>query len=341
MPLEKTFMSVELYGIGNALVDQEYSIQDDFLIKTGLTKGTMQLAEQDAQFKLTTALNAHTSSAGQVSGGSGANSIYAFSALGGQAFYACRVGNDDLGKFYLKDLAAGNVKVSPISEGHGKTGTCLVLVTPDGERTMHTFLGITTDLSIAQVDLTPLKDAQYLYIEGYLATSQTARDAVRSARVHALKESPSTKIAISLSDPAMVQYAREGLLDLIDAGVDILFCNEQEALMFTDQKTVTDAIVALEKLSKLVVVTLGAQGAMIGSKGECIAVPPQVAPQVVDTNGAGDAFAGAFLFGLSRGFTLDQCGVLATAVSSTLVGQFGARLRHEQYAAILEKILKS
>ncbi len=333
-------MSVELYGIGNALVDQEYAIQDDFLTKTGLTKGTMQLAEQETQFQLTAALNAHTSSAGQVSGGSGANSIYAFSALGGQAFYACRVGNDDLGKFYLSDLAAGNVKVSPISEGHGTTGTCIVLVTPDGERTMHTFLGITTDLSIDQVDLLPLENAQYLYIEGYLATSQTARDAVRSARLHAHLKNSSTKIAISLSDPAMVQYAREGLVDLIGEGVDILFCNEQEALMFTNEKTVEDAIVALEKLSKLVIVTLGAKGAMIGFQNARIAVPPQFAPQVLDTNGAGDAFAGSFLFGLSRDFTLAQCGSLATAVSSTLVGQFGARLRREQYAAILEKMLK-
>jgi sugar/nucleoside kinase (ribokinase family) len=325
-------MSVELYGIGNALVDQEYSIQDDFLTKTGLTKGTMQLADQDAQFKLINALNAYTSSAGQVSGGSGANTIYAFSALGGQAFYACRVGNDDLGKFYLNDLAAGAVHVSPISEGTGTTGTCLVLVTPDGERTMHTFLGITTDLSIDQVDLAPLQNAQYLYIEGYLATSQTARDAVRTARAHALQTNPSTKIAISLSDPAM---------DLIGEGVDILFCNEQEAKMFTNQETVEGAIVALKQISALVVVTLGAEGAMIGFENVQIAVPPQLAPQVLDTNGAGDAFAGAFLFGLSRGFTLGDSGFLATAISSTLVGQFGARLRREQYAEILEKVLKN
>ncbi|MDE2419770.1 MAG: adenosine kinase [Gammaproteobacteria bacterium] len=334
-------MSVELYGIGNALVDQEYSIQDDFLTKTGLTKGTMQLADQDAQFKLTSALNTYTSRVDQVSGGSGANSIYAFSALGGAAFYACRVGNDDLGKFYLKDLASAAVQVSPISEGHGTTGTCLVLVTPDGERTMHTFLGITTDLSIDQVDLSPLQHAEYLYIEGYLATSQTARDAVRSARVHARSVNPSTKIAISLSDPAMVQYEREGLVDLIGDGVDILFCNEHEALMFTGEETVEGAIIALRKLSQLVVVTLGANGAMIGHEDAQIAVPPQVAPQVVDTNGAGDAFAGSFLFGLSRGFTLGDCGFLATAISSTLVGQFGARLRREQYAEILENMLKN
>jgi sugar/nucleoside kinase (ribokinase family) len=334
-------MSVELYGIGNALVDQEYSIQDDFLTKTGLTKGTMQLADQDAQFKLTAALNAYTSSAGQVSGGSGANSIYAFSALGGQAFYACRVGNDDLGKFYLKDLTSAAVQVSTISEGTGTTGTCLVLVTPDGERTMHTFLGITTDLSIDQVNLEALQNAQYLYIEGYLATSKTARDAVRIARAHAKQVNPSTKIAISLSDPAMVQYAREGLVDLIGDGVDILFCNENEALMFTNEETVEAAIIALEKLSQLVVVTRGAEGAVIGFENVQIAVPPQLVPQVLDTNGAGDAFAGAFLFGLSRGFTLGDCGFLATAISSTLVGQFGARLRREQYAEILSKMLKN
>ncbi|WP_410211098.1 adenosine kinase [Aquirhabdus sp.] len=330
-------MSVELYGIGNALVDQEYAIQDDFLSSTGLTKGTMQLAESDAQYALISALNNHTTSAGQVSGGSGANSIYAFSALGGQAFYACRVGNDDLGQFYLKDLAAANVHVSPISEGTGTTGTCLVLITPDGERTMHTHLGITTDLSIDQVDLKPLQSAQYLYIEGYLATSQTAREAVRHARAQARAQK--TKIAISLSDPAMVQYAREGLVDLIDDGVDILFCNELEAQMFTGEAVLEQALSVLLTHSKLVVITRGAEGALIGYDDVIIPVPPQVAPQVLDTNGAGDAFSGSFLFGLSRGFTLSDCGFLATAISSTLVGQFGARLRREQYAEILDKTI--
>ena len=332
-------MAVELYGIGNALVDQEYAIQDDFLGQTGLTKGTMQLADHAAQSALTSALNRYTTSAGQVSGGSGANTIYAFSALGGQAFYACRVGNDDLGQFYLKDLALGGVKVSPISEGHGTTGTCLVLVTPDGERTMHTFLGITTDLSIDQVDTAPLASAQYLYIEGYLATSQTARDAVRQVRAQVAASQPETKIAISLSDPAMVQYARDGLVDLIGSGVDILFCNQQEALMFTGETELAAAVVALQQLSGLVVVTRGAEGAIIGQGDVILPVAPHIVPQVLDSNGAGDAFAGAFLFGLSRGFTLSDCGYLASAVSATLVGQFGARLRHGQYGEILVKMM--
>ncbi len=332
-------MAIELYGIGNALVDQEYAIQDDFLGQTGLTKGTMQLADHAAQSALTTALNQYTTSAGQVSGGSGANTIYAFSALGGQAFYACRVGNDALGQFYLKDLAAAGVQVAPRSEGHGTTGTCLVLVTPDGERTMHTFLGITTDLSIDQVDLGPLSSAKYLYIEGYLATSQTARDAVRAARAQVVALQPETKIAISLSDPAMVQYAREGLVDLIGAGVDILFCNQQEALMFTGAATLEAAVQALQQHSPLVVVTRGGDGAVIGDGAVLLPVAPHSVAQVLDSNGAGDAFAGAFLFGLSRGFTLSDCGYLASAVSSTLVGQFGARLRHAQYGEILTKMM--
>jgi sugar/nucleoside kinase (ribokinase family) len=332
-------MSVELYGIGNALVDQEYAIQDDFLGQTGLSKGTMQLADQAAQTALTTALNAYTTSAGQVSGGSGANSIYAFSALGGLAFYACRVGNDELGQFYLKDLAAGGVQVSPLSEGQGTTGTCLVLVTPDGERTMQTFLGITTDLSIDQVDINPISGAQYLYVEGYLATSLTARDAVRTVRASLAAQQPQTKIAISFSDPAMVQYARDGLVDLIGTGVDILFCNQQEALLFTGAETVEAAIVALQQHSPLVVVTLGAEGAVIGQGDLILPVAPHVSAQVLDSNGAGDAFAGAFLYGLSRGFTLSDCGYLASAVSSTVVGQFGARLRHAQYGEILSKML--
>jgi len=333
-------MSITLYGIGNALVDQEYPIDDDFLTKTGLTKGTMQLTDADTQRAMIASLGEHTQSAGQVSGGSGANTIYAFSALGGKAFYACHVGNDDLGQFYLDDLSAGGVHVSAQSAGLGQTGTCLVMITPDGERTMMTHLGITTDLSVDHIDLSPLANAQFLYIEGYLATSQTARDAVRHARAQINADTQNTtKTAISLSDPAMVQYAKDGLLDLIGEGVDILFCNEQEALMFTAAPDVKAAVRALQEFSPLVIVTRGSEGALVAYQEEVhIAIKAHPVAQVIDTNGAGDAFSGAFLYGLSQGFTLGKSGDLAAAVSATLVGQFGARLRREQYGEILTTI---
>ena len=327
-------MSVDLYVIGNALVDLEYSVDDQFLQQHQLQKGTMQLAEQATQQLLLKSLSSHHAQE-QASGGSAANSTVAYTSMGGNAFYACRVGNDDFGQFYLNGLSTANVQTSTSSSSDGETGTCVVLVTPDGERTMQTFLGITAELSEQQVDFEPLKNAKYLYIEGYLATSPTARQAVKQARE--IAKANGTQIAITLSDPAMVQYARDGLNDLIDDGVDVLFCNEHEARMYTETEQLEDTLAALLKLSKTVIITRSADGAIIvtqtGEKIQVEAVPCNA----IDTLGAGDAFAGAYLYGMSRGFDLAACGKLAAATASKVVSQYGPRLTVADYQAILQQ----
>jgi sugar/nucleoside kinase (ribokinase family) len=331
-------MSLDLYAIGNALVDREYPVDDALLVRCDLQKGTMQLAESAQQEGLISLLNQHTTANGQVSGGSAANTAFAVAALGASAFYACRVGDDDAGSFYLADLASAGVQTSPISQEVGQTGSCVVLVTPDGERTMQTHLGITAALSPAQVDLEPLQNARFLYIEGYLATSDSARAAVTVVRE--LARAQGSKIAISLSDPAMVQYAKHGLLEMLEGGVDILFCNEMEALLFTEQTDLNAAIAQLQTYSPLVVVTLGAKGAVIGEPNGIIQpIPPQTVTQVLDTNGAGDGFAGGFLYGMSQNFTLVDCGYLATAVASAVVEQYGPRLPRQRYAQILHQMV--
>ncbi|XID74048.1 adenosine kinase [Alkanindiges sp. WGS2144] len=328
-------MSVDLYVIGNALVDLEYSVDDHFLLAHQLQKGTMQLAEQATQQQLLANLNQHYHAQEQASGGSAANSTVAFAAMGGSAFYACRVGNDEFGQFYLDGLSSARVQVSTSSSSEGETGTCVVLVTPDGERTMQTYLGITAELSGQQVNFEPLSAARYLYIEGYLATSTTARNAVKQARK--IARTHQIQIAITLSDPAMVQYAREGLDDLIDDGVDVLFCNEHEARMYTCTETLNDTLKALLKISKTVIVTRSAQGAIIATQaGEQIDIAA-VPCKAIDTLGAGDAFAGAFLYGLNEGYHLEQCGKLAAATASTVVSQYGPRLSVEQYQSILQQ----
>lgn len=330
-------MALDLYAIGNALVDREYSVDEALLADCNLRKGTMQLADATQQHALMTTLNDYTAPTGQVSGGSAANTAFAFAALGGSAFYACRVGNDDAGDFYLADLSSAGVQTSALSQELGQTGTCLVMVTPDGERTMHTHLGITADLSPDQVDLAPLKDAQYLYIEGYLSTSDSARQAV--AVVRELARQQGSKIALSLSDPAMVQYAYDGLLDLIGTGVDVLFCNEMEALLFSKTEQLDDALKVLHQHAPLVVVTLGANGALISQAEDDgwarTPVVPHVVAAVLDTNGAGDNFAGGFLFGLSQAMNLTDCGFLASALGAAVVGQYGPRLPRLRYAEIL------
>lgn len=333
-------MTLDVYAIGNALVDREFSVGEDFLQACKLQKGTMHLADLAAQNQLFELLMQGNTVSTEASGGSAGNTAYAVAALGGSAFYACRVGNDAMGDFYLADMQRAGVQISERSRSLGQTGTCLVLVTADAERTMHTHLGISAELSSEQVDAARLHDSQYLYIEGYLASSPTARAAVAELRTQA--RAAGCKLALSLSDPAMVQYCREGLMDLLGDGVDVLFCNLQEALLFAETSDLDQAVDRLRALSQLVVVTLGSAGALIvRADGLRQPVPPQQVPEVIDTNGAGDGFAGGFLFGLSQQFTLSDCGHLGTAVASAIIQQYGPRLPRDHYRQLLAQMIQS
>ncbi len=329
--------TVDLFAIGNALIDQEFKVSDDFLAEQNLQKGTMQLADGDTQAQLYNNLQASQNYKGQASGGSAANTTVAFSALGSSAFYACRVGNDDLGKIYLDGLNEAGIQTSKKSISEGVTGTCMVLVSEDSERTMHTYLGITAELSDVQMDFEPLKTANWLYIEGYLSTSDSARLAVKKARQIARENN--VKIALTLSDPAMVQYARQGLNELIDDGVDLIFCNEQEAMMYTETNSVDAALEKLKLLSNEVVITLSEKGALVSNQDSHFHVQGRKVT-AVDANGAGDAFAGAFLFALNTGENLQTAAQLAILVSSEVVSQFGPRLDVTEYANLLETFKK-
>ncbi|QIO05796.1 adenosine kinase [Acinetobacter shaoyimingii] len=324
--------TVDLFAIGNALIDQEFKVSDDFLTLQNLQKGTMQLTDGETQSQLFSKLKETQIYKGQASGGSAANTTVAFSALGGKAFYGCRVGNDDLGALYLQGLNDAGIQTSTQSISQGVTGTCMVLVSPDSERTMHTYLGITAELSNTEIDFSSLQTAQWLYIEGYLSTSDTARQAVKQARQ--IARDNDVKIALTLSDPAMVQYARAGLDEMLDDGVDLLFCNEQEALMYTQTDSIEDALDKLKSLSKTIVITLSANGALIAHHDEIFTVPGRRVV-AVDTNGAGDAFAGAFLYALNAGKDLQTAAKLAILISSEVVSKFGPRLENTEYATLL------
>lgn len=328
-------MHFDLFAIGNALVDQEFKIQDEFLAKHQLQKGTMLLADAEQQAHLYADLRGSQDYQGMTSGGSAANTCVAYSALGGASFYACRVGIGEMGQAYLRGLGHANVHTSALSVAdEGITGSCLVMVSPDAERTMQTYLGVSADLSVGQVDYEILKKTKWLYIEGYLSTSPSARHAVVQARQVAREHG--VKIALTLSDPAMVEYARSGLDELVGDGVDLIFCNQHEAMMYTRTQTVEDAFAALLKLSQTVVITLSEQGAMIGTADYRVQVAGR-AVQAVDANGAGDAFAGAFLYALQQGETLETAGQLAVLVSSEVVAHYGARLDVAQYQALKQQ----
>ncbi|NNM51810.1 MAG: adenosine kinase [Pseudomonadales bacterium] len=329
----------DVYALGNALVDREYRVSDAFLVEHGIQKGMMTLINETQRHQLLQALDHEFGCIKQASGGSAANSIIAVAALGGRSFYACRIAADAHGDFYAADLQAAGV-CSNLNQQRpeGHTGTCLVMVTEDAERTMHTHLGITADVSEEDVVVDALQAAQWLYIEGYLAPSDSARQAVIHARK--LARESGVKIALTCSDPSMVTYFREALLSMIGDGVDLIFCNQEEALGLSGCSDLESALQQLSHHSQEIVITRGSEGALVYHQGQIVNIPAfVVAP--VDTNGAGDMFAGCYLFGRCQGMPPLEAGLLASRASSEVVCQFGPRLPLQRYTELLEEHRKS
>lgn len=320
-----------IYGLGNALVDFEVETTAEELASLEIEKGVMTLIEEDRQTHLTEAfLGKHHSRA---CGGSAANTIIGAQSLGSQCFYSCKVAQDETGEFYRDDLLRHGVHSNLSNETleSGKTGKCLVMITPDADRTMNTFLGITGDIDYQQVDEGALKSSQYLYVEGYLAGSPIAQNAAVKAMQFA--RSNNVKTAFSLSDPNMVRFCRDGLEQIIGDGVDILFCNKDEATMYTHLEDTEKAADALRKIAKTVVITLGADGAIVVSENELVKISGNQV-EAVDTNGAGDLFAGSFLHALCQGNGLLEAGQLASYASAQLVTQYGPRLNDDKLSLV-------
>lgn len=323
----------QLYGIGAALVDTEIKVDDAFLQQCGIEKGLMTLVDEARQNELLGFLESHLVAANCASGGSAANSVITFSALGGEAYYSCKVANDELGNFYLNDLAlAGVDTVEEKSRGdNGITGKCLVMITEDAERTMNTYLGISETLGEENLNLDALKNSHWLYIEGYLVTSNTGRAAAIKAREYAQQHG--VKVALTLSDPGMVQFFKDGLQQMIGAKVDLIFCNEHEAMQWAQSENIDDTIQALKTIAHRFVITQGDKGAILFD-GEQLLSVDAVKVNAVDANGAGDAFAGAFLYGINNGLSWLDSGKLAARTAANVVSQYGPRLSKDEYLAL-------
>ncbi len=320
----------DIYGLGNALVDMEFEISDQFLNDNKIDKGVMTLVDENQQHELIEQLDAFEGN--KASGGSAANTLIAVSSMGGSSYYSCKVADDDLGHFYLNDLKAAGVDCNMDGKHKGGiTGKCLVMVTPDAERTMHTFLGVSSELSPYEVSEEAIRNASFCYLEGYLTTSVTGKAANIEARN--LAEKHNIKTALTFSDPFVVEHFRDGFTDTIGNGIDLLFCNEAEALSYTQKETVEDAINVIKTFSKTFAITLGAKGAVVYDGSEQISIDAHPVT-AVDTNGAGDLFAGAFMYGLTKGMSFQQAGNLASKASSQIVSQFGPRLKLEQYQSL-------
>jgi sugar/nucleoside kinase (ribokinase family) len=267
------------------------------------------------------------------SGGSAANSMIAVRQFGGTSFYSCKVAGDDLGHFYMKDLLEGGVDTNHHTEKEpGHTGRCVVLVTPDSDRTLCTFLGISGGLSTKELVEDALRDSAWFYMEGYLVTSHTARRACVAGK--RIAEAAGVKTAISLSDPNMVRFFKPGLLEMIGSGVDLLFANEDEAKGMADTTDLNGAVAYLKTLSREFIITRGSKGALVWDGQTLMDIAP-VRVEAVDTVGAGDMFAGAFLYGLSQGWNHQRAGTLASAASAKLVTRLGPRMAAAETRAVL------
>lgn len=322
-----------IYGIGAALVDTEITVSDHDLTAMAIAKGVMTLVDEPRQAELMTYLAEHLVASQRASGGSAANTVIAAAHFGCTNFYSCKVADDDNGQFYLADIKAAGVDYSQPTDAlpQGITGKCLVMITPDAERTMNTFLGISETVSVAELNPAAIAAADYVYIEGYLVTSTTGRAA--AIELHRQAKANNTRIALSLSDPAMVQFFREGLVEMLGSGVDLLFCNRDEAMGFTQTHSLIAAFEALKKISATFAITCGSDGAVIYDGERLINIAPHPVT-AVDTNGAGDMFAGAFLYAITNGFSYEQAGNFASLAAAKVVSQFGPRLHIEQYAEL-------
>lgn len=327
----------DVYGIGNALVDTEFEVEDTFFKQHNVEKGLMTLVDDSRQEYLIGLINSERVK--KQSGGSAANTVIAVNQFGGSSYYSCKVANDDYGHFYMNDLKASGIHTN--LNGHelpeGNTGKCLVMVTPDADRTMNTFLGISSSLDASVLTEEALAESKFLYLEGYLVTSEQGVEAMLQAKAMAEKHGVMT--SITLSDPSIVEFFIDSFKKVIGDGVDLLFCNEDEALKYTETNDLLEAREKMKYIAKRFAITLGKNGVMIFD-GDTFIDIESFPVQAIDTNGAGDMFAGAFLYAITHGHSYAQAGKIASLAASKVVSKFGPRLNAGHAREIMEHISK-
>ncbi len=324
-----------MYGIGNAIVDIVTEVDNDFFEANNIEKGVMTLVDERRQLDLMKAIDMKKSR--MSGGGSAGNTVVALSQFGGKAYYSFVVAHDELGKFFLEDLRRNgvdtNVKFETCPSGH--TGRCLVMTTPDAHRTMNTFLGVSSFMAPEYLDEQAIVESRYVYLEGYLVASPKGLDAMKETK--RIAERNKIDVALTFSDPSMVKYFSAQMNEIVGASVDLLFCNEEEAMIFTGTDSIAAARVKLREVAKRFVITLGANGALIYDGDTFVSIEPY-SVRAVDTNGAGDMFSGAFLYGITHDHSFAEAGKLASLASSRVVAQFGPRLTPDQVTKVLKDL---
>jgi sugar/nucleoside kinase (ribokinase family) len=312
--------TIDVVGIGNAIVDVLAQADDSFIRQEQLAKGTMALIDEArAQ-----ALYGKMAAGIEASGGSAANTIAGIASLGGKAAYIGKVADDLLGKVFAHDLRATGVRydTTPLTGGPA-TARCLILVTPDAQRTMNTFLGASVEFQPGDIDRDLVASAQVTYLEGYLFDRPSAKEAFRQAGE--IAHQAGRKVSLTLSDPFCVDRHRADFRELIRGHVDILFANEAEICSLYETKDFEQAAAAVKGEAEVAVLTRSEKGAIVVTAKERVAVPAAPVAKVVDTTGAGDLFASGFLYGFTRGRDMAHCARLGALCAAEIISHFGAR----------------
>lgn len=310
----------DVVGIGSAIVDIIARCDEDFITGQGLQKGVMRLidaAEADR-------LYGEMGQAVEISGGTVPNTCAGLASFGGKAAFIGKIARDQLGEVFAHDIRAVGVafETEPVSGG-APTARCLILVTPDGERTMNTFLGAATELSCNELNPELIRASKILYLEGYSYDQPKAKEAFYEAA--SIARAAGTTVALSLSDPFCVDRHRASFLEFIRHGVDLVFANESEALSLYETEDFDTASARLSADCRLAAITRSAKGSVVISGGERVHVEAEPVTRVVDTTGAGDLYAAGFLYGHARGLPLAVCGKLGSLAAAEIISHIGPR----------------
>jgi sugar/nucleoside kinase (ribokinase family) len=313
-------LDLDVVGIGNAIVDVMAPADDAFLAHHGMIKGTMTLVDEERAGAIYAAMGTTVTA----SGGSAANTIAGIAALGGSTGFIGKIRADELGDAFRHDITAGGTvfRTAP-AQGGPATARCLILVTPDSQRTMNTFLGASGNLTTGDIDFEIVEAARVVYLEGYLFDAPSAQQAFYAAAQAA--HDARRAVALTLSDPFCVQRHRAAFLDLIERHVDVLFANRIELLALFQTEDFERALERVRAVAGVAAITSGADGSTIVAGDETIAVRAAPVDAIVDSTGAGDSYAAGFLFGMTRNAPLFDCGRLGSVAAAEILGHFGAR----------------
>jgi len=310
----------DVLGIGNALVDVLSTEEESFIERMSLAKGSMTLIDTDRAEELYVAMGDKT----EMSGGSAANTLSGVASFGGRAAYIGRVMNDGLGKAFGHDLNSLGVHFSAdLATDGDPTGRCMIVVTPDGERTMNTYLGASATLHADHLDLDLVARSRVTFLEGYLFDRDEAKEAFRVAADAA--HAAGRKVSLTLSDSFCVDRHREDFLDLVADGVDILFANEEEIMKLYGVDSFDAGVAAVRGICDIAAVTCGRNGSVVVTKSDVVPVAAHQVSKRVDTTGAGDLYAAGFLYGWSQDRPLHECGRLGSIAAAAVIGHIGPR----------------